>query len=762
MFKTEWIWNADWNSEDNDHIRKVLFRKEMNFDVIPKSVTVKVSADSRYKLFINGTFVEYGPSKGDRKIWYYDLVDITPYLLVGKNCIAIEVLRYPQMHSRGNHSIFRTGAPGLFLELFCENENGKEVFLTTDDTWKSYKELTTEFKKEPSGFAPLFILEEAIGDEEINGWKIAGYNDEKWTRTSYQIDIFINKADSPGNMVARTIPYMYRKARPFSTIQEIRQSNNSKQDWSMFIQGEKDLYIEPKSHEIIEISAGELMTGFLRFALAFGKGSTIRILQSEAYVEPPKKGDHPFVLPKKGDRCDSKNGVLHGFTDQYTVGGYGTNDNPETYEPFWFRTFRFIRLEIITAEVGLLLHRFDYEETGYPLNVLSWVKTSDVSMDGIWDISERSLRRCMQETYVDCPFYEQLQYAMDTRSQILYTYATAYDDRLARKCFDDFMRSQRYDGMINCSYPSYGPNVIPGFGIYYILMFYDHMMYFGDATLLRNYLPTIERILLFFDNNLDERNLVKKIGGPLFRSTYWSFIDWTEKWNETTGVPTAQQYGSITMESLLYIMGLEAVIAILQFVGRTQDAEEYIRQRDRVKTAIHKYCMNADGMIQDGPGIEEYSQHCQVFGVLTDVYDADEGRYFLEKVLEDRDKYAQCSVAMAFYMFRALEKCELYEKTDEQWNVWRDMLRNNLTTCVEDPVGQRSDCHAWGALALYELPSVVLGVRPTKPGYQEFEVRPIAGTLQWAEGEVITPHGLVYVRWDKDTEGHTIVDYVIR
>ena len=160
-------------------------------------------------------------------------------------------------------------------------------------------------------------------------------------------------------------------------------------------------------------------------------------------------------------------------------------------------------------------------------------------------------------------------------------------------------------------------------------------------------------------------------------------------------------------------------------------------------------------MIQDGPAVEEYSQHCQVFGVLTNTIDIQQGKTAIEKTLNDTEKYSQCSIAMMYYLFRALEKCQSYGPTYGLWDIWDNMVENHLTTCAEDQLGERSDCHAWGALALYELPAVILGVRPGKPGYEEIVINPNTSTLSWAKGSVITPKGIVKVEWKKKINGKT-------
>lgn len=60
------------------------------------------------------------------------------------------------------------------------------------------------------------------------------------------------------------------------------------------------------------------------------------------------------------------------------------------------------------------------------------------------------------------------------------------------------------------------------------------------------------------------------------------------------------------------------------------------------------------------------------------------------------------------------------------------MVENHLTTCVESDTDTRSDCHAWEALLCYELPAVILGVRPAALGFQKVRIEPQVGTFREA------------------------------
>lgn len=780
---SNWIWIPGWREKNQNVPHLVYFRKEFSLEKVPESVKIRISADTRYKLYVNGELTELGPVKGDRLTWYVDTAELSSRLKEGKNVLAVEVLRYPTEVRSGNFGMYRTEIPGLYLAEVVDRKQelhfptplteldyvsvdaAEGIGISADSSWKCMEEKDFEIVSESVFFAPLMILEKRRGDSAMAGWKLAGFDDREWESAVPYFSSAISQAVSPGNLSPRTIPSMKKQPRNFQNVMTIRKSVHKASKWEKLLHGEGRVVIPANTEEIVELNAGEETTGYLSLRMAGGAGAKIDILTAESYVinksADPKAKDYLSSVPEKGDRCDFTGGHLHGFTDTYLVDGYGKENLTENYEPFWFRTFRFVQLKVRTKEEPLVISGFDYLQTGYPLEVKTHVKVSDETLLPIWDISLRTLQNCMHETYEDCPFYEQLQYAMDSRSQILYTYAVAGDDRLARKCMDDFRRSVRDDGMINCAFPNTTPNIIPGFSVYYILMLKDHMMYFGDQAFLRRHMSAMDGILEYFDRNLDARGLVGKNGGVNGASRYWSFIDWTTQWRDTSGVPTANLYGPVTMESLLYIYGLDAAADVMAYLGRSSVAKEYRLRAEKVREAIRTYCMDTEGMLMDGPGFSQYSQHVQVFALLTDTLSKEQGRANLEKTLENPDAYAQCSVAMAFYLYRALEKAGLYEKTENCWELWREMIRENLTTCVEDNVRKRSDCHAWGALALYELPTVVLGVAPAAPGYEKVYIRPNPGYMTWAKGDVFTPKGTIHVSWKKEEDGTISLEYQV-
>ncbi|MBP5167030.1 MAG: hypothetical protein ILP09_07200 [Oscillospiraceae bacterium] len=748
---TGWIWSREWNRDCDGEPRIVRFRREFELKEAPLSFFADVSADSRYKLYVNGAPVSVGPCKGDGMIWYYETVDLAGYLMPGKNVIAAEVLRYPVI-GMYNHSVWRTQTPGFYLKGEAAYTDRREGFFA-DAEWRCLIDETTSFRTENQWFDPLYINERAAGDRRLQGWKKAGYDDRAWPAARGLGDFGDSNAVSPGNLHKRPIPMMYEKERRFKSVAAVRSpEGGGAEDWERLISA-GSLTVPAGAVRAAELDAGELTTGYLMLSFKGGSGAKVRIECAESYVFSVENKEHHFFMHVKGDRTDHVNGVLSGYADDYALSGHGEEGAEEYYEPFWFRTFRFVRLEITAGDEPVTITDLKYRETGYPLQAKTIAEASDPDFGAIWDISLRTLRRCMHETYEDCPFYEQLQYAMDTRSQILYTYAVAADDRMARRTIDDFRRSQRPDGLINCSYPCYGPNVIPGFSLYYILMIHDHMMYFGDREMVKRCLPAVDGILGFFDRNIGENGIVRRIGES--SGKYWSFIDWVPQWGR--GMPNADGDGPVTMESFLYLCALQHAAELSAFCGRNDTAEEYLERAEKLKKALRSCCIGEKGLYTDAPGRELYSQHCQAFAVLTGTADESEYAELMEKAL-DGEGFAKCTVAFSFYLFRALEKAGMYERTRELWAPWREMVKNHLSTCMESNDNPRSDCHAWGALLLYELPSVILGVRPARPGYAAVKVAPTPGYLERAEGSVCTPAGMIDVSWKRGEDGRPVLD----
>lgn len=112
--EAKWIWVPDFD-DTIDPGQFVLFRKPFNLDEVPtQECLLHVSADTRYRLFLNGQSVSFGPCKSYPTRWYYETVDIGPFLIKGENVLSAKVLRFSPSHP-GGLSMTRTALPGLIV-----------------------------------------------------------------------------------------------------------------------------------------------------------------------------------------------------------------------------------------------------------------------------------------------------------------------------------------------------------------------------------------------------------------------------------------------------------------------------------------------------------------------------------------------------------------------------------------------------------------------------------------------------------------------
>ena len=188
--------------------------------------------------------------------------------------------------------------------------------------------------------------------------------------------------------------------------------------------------------------------------------------------------------------------------------------------------------------------------------------------------------------------------------------------------------------------------------------------------------------------------------------------------------------------------------------GRQSTADEYRSLADSTASAIQSLCYRAErGLYSDDLRGEYYSQHMQVWCVLSGIAEGKAARKIMENAL---DLEAKCTFAYAYFWFRALETVGLYDKADAMMNRLRALPALGCTTIPETPDAPRSDCHAWGAIAIYEFAAAILGVRTVDAAKKRILIAPRIDGRDHARGTVYTGIGKVFVEWTKKNGTFTL------
>ncbi|KAJ5718597.1 hypothetical protein N7488_004243 [Penicillium malachiteum] len=702
------------------------------------------SADTRYKLFVNGKHVATGPARGSPLIWYYDTLDIANYLQAGDNEVTFVVLRY-FASSRGAMPFERTSMPGFTIIGSVETAI-KAVNLEARKSWEARVDESVEF---PTGLVDdvfLHISERIKPVAPITPKTPVPYNMKS-----------LNGELPPWRLRSRCIPPPEMTDMTINIV-KFCESDIVVEDWTSFFSHKRSLTLSPRSRHVLEVQADVHSTAFLKWMFnAVGKPSEIRLrtVYSEGYELEPRS--YPFFR-SKADRLDASTGHIMGPYDDVTLDV--SSENSTVYEPFWFRTFRIVRLEISVGTEAVVLSSFKGIQVNYPMDVkASWSDIGDPISKEIWDVSIRTMRNCMFDGYSDCPFYEQLQYSGDSRSVGLFHYLLSGDDRLMRQAITNFGASITAEGLTQSRFPSHVPQIVAGFSLYWILQICDHHLFFGDVRYSRSFVPRIDGVLDFFDSHTDELGLVS--GMP---DDVWQYVDWVTTWGATDdhpdkGVPTSgRKSNRHTYFSMLYAYVLKQAARLVQGIGRPGNAAEYESRAESILQAIRKHCYDGQSFTDSTADVVDegsYSQHCQVFAVLSGAAQPSEIERLLLTSFND-PKFSKCSYMMRFYALRALAMTEgnAYEELwDVMWAPWRRMLENNLTTWEEDDVRQRSDCHAWGSVPIYEYCTEVAGVLPLESGCSKISFKPRLNLSPGIDAKVALGYdNLASVSWTTDNE----------
>ncbi len=703
-----------------------LFRKEIALATKPARFVVHVTADARYRFFVNGQSVSFGPQRSDAWVWRYDSVDLAPWLREGANVLAAEVWSGGEWSPYAIVSV-RTG-------LLVQGDSVAEQVANTDASWRVARD---EAYAPAPVHLPTYIVIGA-GDrvdaaKHPSGWERAGFAGKNFAaaRELTKGNPYGWGTDMEHWLAPRTIPAMEETPTRFATV---RRSEGVTVPEG-FAAGKAALEVPAGVTVSVLLDQGFETSAFPQLVVSGGKGATVKLTYAEALSDA--KGE-------KGNRDEIAGRRIAGVVDEFLPDGA----SGRRFSPLNFRTYRYVQMDVSTKEEPLRVEELSGVFTGYPLRERGSFRSEDATLGKIWEVGWRTARLCAFETYVDCPYYEQLQYVGDTRIQALISLYVSGDDRLMRNAIELYDRSRLAEGLTQSRYPSATPQVINTFSLWWVEMVHDYWWHRPDEAFVRERLPGIEAVLAWFERRIDAKT---GLLGPL---AYWTFVDWTKEWNWSDaqgigGEPAGAHEGGSSIVSLQFAMTLGHAAEVARAMGEEAKAAKWDAEAGRLRRAVMETCWDETRrLVADTPERKIFSQHAATMAVLAGAVKGGAATELMRRVVAD-GSLIQASTYFRFYLLRAMKAAGLGDEYLAQLGPWRTMLERGLTTFAEQPDPTRSDCHAWSASPVYELLATVCGVEPASAGFATVRIEPHPGTLRQVEGVVPHPAGEVRVKLER-------------
>jgi hypothetical protein len=727
-------WNASWirvPGEVTSGYEVCLFRKVLDISEKPGTYLVHVSGDNRYKLFVNGQQVSCGPARSDLYYWNYETIDLARYLVAGKNVISAIVFNEGELRPASQIS-YRTG-------FVLQGHSKQEEEINTGPGWKCFRDLSYSplpvelvYSYYVAGPGELVDMKSHPG-----GWQEANFDDSGWPAAA-KISTGVPKGqftfDNGWMLVPSPIP---AREMVFQRLQKVRRAIGITLPQEFPAQ-KTEITIPAHTKATILLDQSHLTNAYPTIIFSKGLNAGISMGYAEAlYIIEPNNNNWR-AQGQKGNRDEIEGKRFVGRKDSIISDG----SSGQEFTSLNWRTFRYLQLIIETKDEPLIINDLYSTATGYPFKYNAKLETKDSSLNKILEIGWRTARLCAWETYMDCPYYEQLQYVGDTRIQALVSYYDSGDDRLARNAITLLDHSRIAEGITQSRYPTAIPQQIPTFSLWWIGMIHDYYIYRDDNNFVRDKLQGVQDVLAFF-------NRYQEADGSLKNAPYWEFTDWANGKGWNAGEAPIGTNGNSAVLDMQLLWAYQLASELESKLGSKELALKYTSFASQLKQTIsNKYWDAEKGIFSDRPEKDVFSQHTNALAILTGVATGPKAVSIAHKLLTDTSM-VQASIYFKYYVHQALIKAGLGNEYIIWLGIWRDNIKMGMTTWAEmsDINASRSDCHAWGSSPNIELYRTVLGIESDAPDFARVKIEPHLGQITEISGEIPHPRGKISVKY---------------
>ncbi|MDC7289934.1 family 78 glycoside hydrolase catalytic domain [Blautia schinkii] len=401
-----------------------------------------------------------------------------------------------------------------------------------------------------------------------------------------------------------------------------------------------------------------------------------------------------------------------------------------------------------TTSRSVRIRDFHLRHMTYAISRRGEFACDDFLLTRIWDMCCHTHELCLEDSFTDCPTYEQAFWIGDAQLTALINAYVYGDYELIRHNLKLAVTARENTGLFNALTPTDWNTSIPMWMMNWVISIDQYVQVTGDESVIAELYDAVKAALDYYEGFICEDSG--------FLISAWNMMDWAALDIHNYGVVTGQQ----AILSWCYHLGAE----FARQLGYVQDEVHYREIRMRLLRHIDQQLWDKvhncylDGWSPSEGLSKTVSIQTHVFLYLYHGIIDDEKRRVTEEYLRNPPEnfIKPGSPFMLYYLHECLNRMGLGEEVLEDIRGrWGEMLHYDSTTCWEVFPGfyensrTRSYCHSWSAAPAVFCLEQVLGVRRVWTGWQIVEIQVPKTTANWCRGAVPTPYGVIRASWER-------------